>query len=90
MSSAVGEVRSILASVVGDDIVSSLHDDDPIFGHGVVDSLHLVEIIDRLEGGLGIEVGGEDLSPQNFGSIAGMAAFLERKRAGTALNPTDQ
>lgn len=80
MSSA-GEARRILASVVGDDVVARLADEDQLFSRGVIDSLQLVEIIERLQSDLGIEIGGEDLSPENFGSVAAMASFLERKQA---------
>ena len=82
MDSAVGDVRLVLASVLGRDVVDSLDDDEPFFDRGIVDSLHLVEIIDHFQGDLGIDVAGEELSPENFGSITGMARFLETRRAG--------
>jgi acyl carrier protein len=88
VTGAASDVRVILASVVGEDTVASLDDDDQFFSRGVIDSLHLVEIIERFQSDLGLEVAGEDLSPENFGSIAGMAAFLERKRASGAAKPT--
>jgi acyl carrier protein len=81
--STVAEVRQLLASVVGDEPVAALGDDELLFEHGVVDSLHLVEIVDRFQADLGVEVGGPDLSPENFGSIAGMAGFLASKREPT-------
>ncbi|HZO77139.1 MAG TPA: phosphopantetheine-binding protein [Solirubrobacteraceae bacterium] len=87
MTGAATEARHILSSVVGDDLVASLGDDDQLFSRGVIDSLQLVEIIERFQGDLGIEVGGEDLSPENFGSIAGMARFLEQKRARGGSGP---
>jgi acyl carrier protein len=87
MSTAVTEVRMVLTSVVGEDIVASLRDDDQFFSRGVIDSLQLVEIIEHLQSDSGVEVGGEDLSPENFGSIGGMARFLEAKRARGEPNP---
>jgi acyl carrier protein len=81
MDSAVGDVRLVLASVVGRDLVDSLGDDEPFFDRGIVDSLHLVEIIDTFQRDLRVDVSGEDLSPENFGSIIGMASFLEKRRA---------
>jgi acyl carrier protein len=80
MDGAIGEVRRLLASVVGSEIVDSLEDDQLFFSHGVVDSLHLVEIIERFQSDLGVAVAGQDLSPENFGSISGMARFLQSKR----------
>jgi acyl carrier protein len=87
MTDAAREVRVILASVVGEGTVASLADDDQFFSRGMIDSLQLVEIIERFQVGLGIEVAGEDLSPENFGSISGMATFLERKRASGDAKP---
>jgi acyl carrier protein len=80
MEGTAGDVRRLLASVVGDEVVKSLGDDEQFFDRGVVDSLHLVELVDHLQSDLGISVGGEDLSPENFGSINGMARFVESKR----------
>lgn len=80
MDGAIGEVRRLLASVVGSEIVDSLEDDQLFFNHGVVDSLHLVEIIEGFQSDLGVAVAGQDLSPENFGSISGMARFLKSRR----------
>lgn len=85
--SGTGEARRILAAVVGDDVVASLADEDQLFSRGVIDSLQLVEIIERFQSELGIEIDGEDLSPENFGSVAAMARFLERKQAGGEPDP---
>ena len=82
MEGAVGDVRLVLASVVGRDVVDSLEDHESLFDRGIVDSLQLVEIIDRFQEDFAIKVTGEELSPENFGSITGMANFLERRRAG--------
>jgi acyl carrier protein len=80
MNGEVGEVRRLLASVVGSDIVDSLDDNELFFAHGIIDSLHLVEIVHRFESDLGIAVAGQDLSPEHFGSISGMALYLQTKR----------
>jgi acyl carrier protein len=82
MDGTVGDVRLVLASVVGGDVVDSLKDDELFFDRGIIDSLQLAEIIDRFQSDFGIAVAGEDLSPENFGSITGMARFLETRRAG--------
>jgi methoxymalonate biosynthesis acyl carrier protein len=87
MTGSVGEARLILASVMGDDVISSLGDDEQLFTRGVIDSLQLVEIIERIQDDLGIQIGGEDLSPENFGSVAALARFLDRKRASGQSDP---
>jgi acyl carrier protein len=86
MDSEVAEVRQVLASVATSEVVDSIDDDDLFFADRVIDSLHLIEIIDEFESRFGIAVEGSDLSPENFGSIAGMARFL-RSRRGTTGAP---
>jgi acyl carrier protein len=74
------EIRRLLATVAGNEVVDSIGDEDLFFEERVIDSLHLVEIIDLFGSQLGVEVTGEDLSPENFGSIARMSRFLASKR----------
>jgi len=83
---AVAEARELLGSVIGTDVVDSLGDDDRFFDDHVIDSLQLMELVDAFQGRFGIDVSGEDLSPENFGSIAGMAKFLTHSR-GTTRSP---
>jgi acyl carrier protein len=84
---AVAEARELLASVIGSEVVESLGDDDRFFDDHVIDSLQLLELVDAFQGRFGIDVSGEDLSPENFGSIAGMAQFLTSRR-GTSASPS--
>jgi acyl carrier protein len=84
---AVTESRELLASVIGSEVVESLGDDDRFFDDHVIDSLQLLELVDAFQGRFGIDVSGEDLSPENFGSIAGMAQFLTSRR-GTSEPPS--
>jgi acyl carrier protein len=87
MEGAVAEARQVLASVIGSDVVDSLGDDDRFFDDHVVDSLQLMELVDAFQGRFGIDVSGKDLSPENFGSIAGIARFLTSRR-GTSESPS--
>ncbi len=86
MESAIAEVRQLLVSVLGSEVVDSIEDDDRFFDDHLVDSLQLIEIVDGFQSRFGIEVSGEDLSPENFGSVAGMATFLTN-RSGTTGSP---
>ena len=79
MSESIQYVRRILAAVVGAQIVDAIENDVQFFERGIIDSLQIVEIIGYLEDDLEVEIAGEDLTPENFGSIAGMARFLESK-----------
>jgi acyl carrier protein len=87
MESAVAEVRQLLASVAGSELVESIEDDDRFFDDRVIDSLHLMAIVDEFQSRFGIDVSGKDLSPENFGSIAGMAMFLTSRRGTTGQQP---
>jgi acyl carrier protein len=79
MTEGVRYVRQMMSAIVGAHVVEAIADDTAFFERGIVDSLQLVEIIGYVEGDLDIEIAGEDLSPENFGSIAGMARFLTAK-----------
>jgi acyl carrier protein len=86
MDNAVAEVRQLLASIAGSEVVDSIEDDDGFFDDRVIDSLHLIAIVDEFQTRFGIDVSGKDLLPENFGSIAGMARFLTSRR-GTTGSP---
>jgi acyl carrier protein len=80
MEDAALEARQLLATVIGSDVVESIQDDDRFFDDHVIDSLQLMELVDAFQKRFGIEVSGKDLSPENFGSINGMAQFLTSRR----------
>jgi acyl carrier protein len=80
MQPELSDVRGILAAVLGSARVDGVADDDLIVQTGVIDSLMLVEVIDTLEAQLGIRVEGEELVPENFESLAAMAAYVAKKR----------
>jgi acyl carrier protein len=48
---------------------------------GVVDSTAVMEIVVWLEGKYGLEVEVDDITPDNFGTVAALAAYV-RKRKG--------
>ncbi len=58
-----------------------LRDEDSLLERGIVDSTGVLEVVSFLEGELGVEVADEDVVPDNFGSIAALAAYVERKRS---------
>ena len=59
---------------------AELTDDYPLIERGVVDSLGIFSIVSFVESEFGIEVLDEDLVPENFGSIAGIASLVGSKR----------
>lgn len=58
---------------------TSLDPDENLLAEGIVDSLGLMKLIDSMEESFGIEVGDDDILPENFQSISVMAEFVERK-----------
>lgn len=53
--------------------------DVPLLESGIVDSVGILEIVTFLEREFAIQISDDDLLPENFGSVAGIAAFVERK-----------
>ncbi|MAT72652.1 MAG: acyl carrier protein [Planctomycetaceae bacterium] len=59
-----------------------LADDDSLLENGVVDSTGVLELIQFLEGDLGVPVADDDVVPGNFDSVDKIAAFIQQKRHG--------
>jgi len=59
---------------------ADLGDDEPLLESGIVDSLGILELVNYMTGELGVPVSDEDLSPENFQSIASLVRFVEGKR----------
>jgi acyl carrier protein len=57
-------------------------DDDKLLELGVIDSLGFVELVEEVQQRFGIEVHDIEITEENFGSIAAMVSFVERKRGG--------
>jgi acyl carrier protein len=58
-----------------------LADDDDLLGLGLVDSLGFVELVEEVQARFGIDVEDVEITEKNFGSIDGIVAFVEAKRA---------
>ena len=59
---------------------NGLGDEDSLLDTGAIDSLGLLDVVGYLEDELGLEIDDEDMSPENFDSIAELTRFVERKR----------
>lgn len=59
-----------------------LGDDDDLLGLGLVDSLGFVELVDEVQARYGIVVADIEITEENFGSVAAIAAFVGARRAG--------
>ena len=60
-------VTERLAPAVG---LGALGDEDDLIDTGVVDSLGIFQLIAFLEERFGIKIGDEEITPENFGTIA--------------------
>lgn len=53
--------------------------DYPLIENHVLDSLGLFTLVSFVEEQFGVEVGDEELVPENFGTLGSITAFIERK-----------
>jgi acyl carrier protein len=58
-----------------------LTDEDDLLAVGVVDSLGFVELVDEVQSRYDVAIADVEITEENFGSIAAIARFVERKRA---------
>jgi acyl carrier protein len=59
--------------------ITEIDPNENLLSKGIVDSHGVMELVGFLEERYGISVGDEDLSPENFDSVASIGAFVERK-----------
>jgi acyl carrier protein len=52
---------------------------DRLLGEGIIDSLGVLDIVGYLENEFQISIADEDLSPENFETIACLTTLVERK-----------
>lgn len=55
--------------------------DELLLGHGVIDSLQLLQLTQFIEDRFGVIIDDEDLVMDNFRTIGHITAFIERKRS---------
>lgn len=85
--SAAAEIHSFIVEELlpGRGIDAIDHDDD-LLALGVIDSHGIVELVAFFEQRFGVTVADEDLTPENFASIASIARYLTSKSdAGAGL-----
>jgi acyl carrier protein len=59
---------------------SQIRDDTPLWG-GVLDSVGLMQLMTFIEERFGIEIGDDELTSSDFGTISNIAALVDRKVA---------
>ena len=73
------KIREIVAEFAYGDLPDDNEFD--LLENGVIDSLGIFSILSGLENEFGIEIDGEDISKQNFCSIAAMARMVTKYSA---------
>lgn len=59
--------------------ITEIDPQENLLSKGIVDSHGVMELVGFLEERYGISVADEDLSPENFESVASIEAFVQRK-----------
>jgi acyl carrier protein len=59
--------------------ITNIDPQENLLSKGIVDSHGVMELVGFLEERYGITVGDEDLSPENFESVASIEAYVQRK-----------
>lgn len=62
-----------------------LQDSDPLLGKGVVDSMGVMEVVVFLEEQFGLEVDDADITEENLGSVAAIAAYVAARTDAVEL-----
>jgi len=60
-------------------------DDTSLLKEGIIDSLGVVELVEFLQGQFGLKVEQQEVRPDNFDSVANMAAYVRRKTAAVPV-----
>jgi acyl carrier protein len=55
---------------------SDIADDDDLIDSGVIDSLGIFQLVAFLEETFGIAIGDEEITPENFGSVAAIERLV--------------
>lgn len=58
----------------------TLGDDDSLLDAGLIDSLGILDLVAYVEETFGIQVGDDDLSPDNFDTVGALVRFVLRTR----------
>jgi acyl carrier protein len=78
------EIRDYLKAHRASDGTDDFGDDESLLELGVIDSMTMIDVIAHLEGRYGIAVDEDDMTPENFDSVEGIATYVAQKLQGTA------
>ena len=55
-------------------------DTDSLLGHGIIDSMGVTELIVFVEDEFGVDVGDDEITEENLGTVAAVARFVHAKQ----------
>jgi acyl carrier protein len=71
----------ILTHYLGGEAPENLADDTPLLGYGVLNSMSLLDLVNYIETEFRFEVESREVNDANFGTVAHLVAFIQRRRA---------
>lgn len=74
------QIRSYLLTTPAASGVLKLADHDSLLAAGVIDSVAMIDLIAHLETTYKIHVTEDDMTPENFDSVAAIARYVQGKR----------
>jgi len=83
MSVSADVEQFILSELTQGRGITQIDPNENLLSKGIIDSHGVMELVGFLEERFGITVGDEDLSPENFESVANIDAFVARKNGQT-------
>ena len=75
------KIRSLMSDLVAAGDLERVNDDQSLLESGVLDSVVMIELIDKLETSFGFAIGEDELTPENFDTVAAIARLVQRKQA---------
>ena len=79
--STADQIRAYIDRTFG----KTVGDGDSLLDSGLLDSVGIFELVTFLEETFSIKVEDEAIIPEHFETVALIAAFVDRKRTGTAV-----
>ena len=83
MSVSADVEQFILSELTQGRGITQIDPNENLLSKGIIDSHGVMELVGFLEERFGITVADEDLSPENFESVANIDAFVARKNGQT-------
>jgi len=77
-------LRDFVTSRFAQGKAPSIHPEDDLLRLGILDSIAIMQIIDQIEQDFGIELEGDEITMDNFQSLASMSRMIERRRGDSA------